>query len=136
MLSSSTGQCFTIIKQNFASHDNNGNKIVPIHDCPDNILRFSTCLAVPLLFSNVFINAGYVIENVVTVLSLIKAFSTFLCADFFQESSCNGCHHHAVCISSKCICRQGYSGDGTICRPSQYLNLNLLILCCEFVFSR
>ncbi|KAL9961874.1 hypothetical protein ACROYT_G030906, partial [Oculina patagonica] len=39
------------------------------------------------------------------------------CEHFFQESSCNGCHHHAVCISSKCTCRQGYSGDGRICRP-------------------
>lgn len=42
-----------------------------------------------------------------------------LFVDFFQESSCNGCHHHAVCISSKCTCRQGYSGDGKICRPSK-----------------
>ena len=60
------------------------------------------------------------INKVTTVLSSFKLFSTILCVDFFQESSCNGCHHHAVCISSKCICRQGYSGDGNICRPSKY----------------
>ncbi|CAH3141149.1 unnamed protein product [Pocillopora meandrina] len=39
------------------------------------------------------------------------------CEHLFHESSCNGCHHHAVCISSQCTCRKGYWGDGHRCRP-------------------
>lgn len=50
--------------------------------------------------------------------NVIEIFLNFV-PDLFHESSCNGCHHHAVCISSQCTCRKGYWGDGHRCRPSK-----------------
>ncbi|EDO27519.1 predicted protein, partial [Nematostella vectensis] len=39
-----------------------------------------------------------------------------------ETDDCNGCHHNAKCVKKECICKAGFSGDGTTCRVDNCVN--------------
>ena len=38
--------------------------------------------------------------------------------NFFVEDACRFCDPHAICDHGKCICKEGYTGDGKLCVKS------------------
>ena len=46
---------------------------------------------------------------------------------------CEDCNENAECIEGKCVCKENYTGDGTLCeqvtgkfKPQLYFNFRLL----------
>ena len=44
---------------------------------------------------------------------------------------CADCHNHAKCIDGKCVCQEGYDGNGNVCE-----GIYKIFALCSFVYTK
>ena len=77
------------------------------------------------------LEASFHIRMLMIFFILVMCVVSFLNRKFYSDSKCKACDTHAICDGSKCVCEQGYSGNGLTCYSRlsfSYILVNYLFL--------